>query len=185
MTDTHDPNAPQTTAAQEPAPEAPAMSAEERLVMLAQEMEALRDKWLRSEAEMQNLRARTQREVADARAYATQKFAGDVVEAAENLRRGIEALPAAAEDEPELLTKLRAGFEGVERSFLGILERNGVQRHDPKGQAFDPEKHQAMAEQPAPEGVAPGTVLHGWTSAWTLNGRLLKPAMVVVAKAEG
>ncbi|NBS44773.1 MAG: nucleotide exchange factor GrpE, partial [Acetobacteraceae bacterium] len=116
---------------------------------------------------------------------ATQKFASDVVEAAENLRRGIEALPPVAEDEPELLTKLRAGFEGVERSFLGILERNGVQRHDPKGQPFDPEKHQAMAEQPAPEGVAPGTVIHGWTSAWTLNGRLLKPAMVVVAKAEG
>jgi len=184
MTDTNDPNAPET-AAQEPAPEAPVMTAEERLVMLAQEMEALRDKWLRSEAEMQNLRSRTQREVADARAYATQKFASDVVEAAENLRRGIEALPAPAEDEPDLLTKLRAGFEGVERSFLGILERNGVQRHDPKGQAFDPEKHQAMAEQPAPEGVAPGTVLHGWTSAWTLNGRLLKPAMVVVAKAEG
>jgi len=184
MNDTNDPNAPQA-AAPEPAPEAPALTAEERLFMLAQEMEALRDKWLRSEAEMQNLRTRTQREVADARAYATQKFASDVVEAAENLRRGIEALPPAAEDEPDLLTKLRAGFEGVERSFQGILERNGVQRHDPKGQPFDPEKHQAMAEQPAPEGVAPGTVLHGWTSAWTLNGRLLKPAMVVVAKAEG
>lgn len=184
MTDPNDPNAP-PAAAQEAAPEAPSMSAEERLFMLAQELEALRDKWLRSEAEMQNLRARTQREVADARAYATQKFASDVVEAAENLRRGIEALPAPAEDEPDLLTKLRAGFEGVERSFLGILERHGVQRHDPKGQAFDPEKHQAMAEQPAPEGVAPGTVIHGWTSAWTLNGRLLKPAMVVVAKADG
>jgi molecular chaperone GrpE len=138
MTDTTDPNAPQATP--EPAPEAKEMTAEERLVMLAQEMEALRDKWLRSEAEMQNLRTRTQREVADARAYATQKFASDVVEAAENLRRGIEALPPVAEDEPDLLTKLRSGFEGVERSFLGILERNGVQRQDPKGQPFDPEK---------------------------------------------
>ena len=67
MNDTNDPNAPQA-AAQEPAPEAPAMTAEERLFMLAQEMEVLRDKWLRSEAEMQNLRTRTQREVADARA---------------------------------------------------------------------------------------------------------------------
>ena len=67
MNDTNDPNAPET-AAQEPTPEAPAMTAEDRLVMLAQEMEALRDKWLRSEAEMQNLRARTQREEADARA---------------------------------------------------------------------------------------------------------------------
>jgi molecular chaperone GrpE len=73
MTDTTDPNAPQATP--EPAPEAKEMTAEERLVMLAQEMEALRDKWLRSEAEMQNLRTRTQREVADARASATQTFA--------------------------------------------------------------------------------------------------------------
>ena len=184
MTETNDPNAAQM-ASQDAAPEAPAMSAEERLAMLASELETLRDKWLRSEAEMQNLRARTQREVADARAFAIQKFASDVVEAAENLRRGIEALPAPAPDEPDLLTRLRAGFEGVERSFLGILERHGVERHDPKGVPFDPEKHQAMAEQPAPEGMAPGTVIHGWTSAWTLNGRLLKPAMVVVAKAEG
>ena len=76
-------------------------------------------------------------------------------------------------------------FEGVEKSFLAILERNGVQRHDAAGKPFDPAMHQAMAEQPAPEGVAPGTVLTAWTPAWTLNGRLLKPAMVVVASGAG
>jgi hypothetical protein len=74
---------------------------------------------------------------------------------------------------------LRAGIR-PERGRLSLVFANLA-----AFQAFDPEKHQAMAEQPAPEGVAPGTVLHGWTSAWTLNGRLLKPAMVVVAKAEG
>lgn len=153
----------------------------ERVAALEEELQQMRDRWLRSEAEMQNLRARTQREVADARQYAIQKFAGDVVEAAQNLRRGLEALPAPAEGEPELLTKLREGFEGVERSFLGVLERNGISRKDAQGQPFDPELHQAMAEQPAPEGVAPGTVIQAWTPAWTLNGRLLKPAMVVVA----
>jgi molecular chaperone GrpE len=156
-------------------------TAEERVAALEAEAQELRDRWLRAEAEMQNLRQRTQREVADARNYAIQKFARDVVEAAENLRRGLDALPAPGEGEPELLAKLRDGFEGVERSFLSLLERNGIVRKEVAGETFDPELHQAMAEQPAPEGVAPGTVLQSWTPAWTLHGRLLKPAMVVVA----
>ena len=103
----------------------------------------------RATYDIQNLRARTERQVADARNYAVQKFARDVVEAADNLRRGLEALPPPQEGEPELLTKLRDGFEGVERSFLSLLERNGVVRKDAAGQPFDPELHQAMAEQPA------------------------------------
>ncbi|MFC4169232.1 nucleotide exchange factor GrpE [Teichococcus aestuarii] len=163
---------------QTPAQPADAMA---RLAELEAELAQVKDRWLRSEAEMQNLRARTKREVEDARAYAVQKFARDVVEAADNLRRGLEALPAPREDEAELLTKLRGGFEGVERAFLAILERNGVAKHDATGKPFDPELHQAMAQQPPPEGVAVGTVIQAWTPAWTLNGRLLKPAMVVVA----
>ena len=154
---------------------------EERIAALEAELTEAKDRWLRAEAEMQNLRARTQREVQDARSYATQKFARDVVEAADNLRRGLDALPPAREDEPDLLAKMRSGFEGVERSFLSLLERNGIVRKDVTGDPFDPELHQAMAEQPAPEGVPPGSVLQAWTPAWTLNGRLLKPAMVVVA----
>jgi molecular chaperone GrpE len=169
----------------EPAAEAPEeMTLEERFQLLAEELAASRDKWLRAEAETANVRARAAREVADARQYAVQKFAADVVEAAENLRRGLTALPAAEDDEPALLTRLRGGFEGVEKSFWAILERNGVSRRDPVGEAFDPALHQSMAEQPAPEGVAPGTVLQAWSAAWTLNGRLLKPAMVVVAAGE-
>lgn len=166
-----------------PSPESapPTGTPEERIAALEAELAEAKDRWLRAEAEMQNLRARTQREVADARNYAIQKFARDVVEAAENLRRGLDALPPAAEDEPELLGKLRNGFEGVERSFLSLLERNGIARKEVAGEPFDPELHQAMAEQPAPEGVPPGTILQAWTAAWTLHGRLLKPAMVVVA----
>ena len=158
-----------------------AATAEERIAALEAEAAQLRDRWLRSEAEMQNLRARTERQIADARNYAIQKFARDVVEAAENLRRGLDALPPPAPDESDLLAKLRGGFEGVERSFLAVLERNGVARRDVQGEAFNPEFHQAMAEQPATGDAAPGTVLQAWTPAWTLNGRLLKPAMVVVA----
>lgn len=163
------------------APDAPPPSPEERIATLEAEIAALRDKWLRAEAELDNLRKRAARDVAEARAFAAQKFAAEVVEAADNLRRGLDALPPPAPDEPEVIARLRGGFEGVEKSFLAILERNGVQRHDAAGKPFDPAMHQAMAEQPAPEGVAPGTVLTAWTPAWTLNGRLLKPAMVVVA----
>jgi molecular chaperone GrpE len=178
----------ETNPAAEPGAPAPAEASaatettpEARIAELEAEIAALKDKWLRSEAEMQNLRSRARREAEDARNYAIQKFARDAVEAAENLRRGLDALPPAAEGEPELLTKLRGGFEGVERSFLAILERHGVLRQDPQGKPFDAELHQAMAEQPAPEGVELGTVIQAWTPSWTLHGRLLKPAMVVVA----
>ncbi|MCK8787583.1 nucleotide exchange factor GrpE [Roseomonas sp. NAR14] len=153
----------------------------DRIAALEAEIASLKDRWLRSEAEAQNIRNRARREAEEARSYAIQKFARDVVDAAENLRRGLDSLPAQSDSEPELLTKLRGGFEGVERSFLAMLERHGVVRKDAAGQPFDPELHQAMAEQPAPPGTAPGTVLQAWTPAWTLNGRLLKPAMVVVA----
>jgi molecular chaperone GrpE len=163
-----------------PPPETTAPEAD-RIAALEAEVTAMRDKWLRAEAEMQNLRTRAKREADEARLYAVQKFARDVVETAENLRRGLDSLPPAQEGEPELLTKLRGGFEGVERAFVGMLERHGVQKLDPQGKPFDPELHQAMAEQPAPEGVEAGTVIQAWTPAWTLNGRLLKPAMVVVA----
>jgi len=170
------------------APEAPTTSVEpherteaERIADLEAEVAQLRDKWLRAEADMQNLRNRARREAEEARLYGIQKFARDAVETAENLRRGLDSLPPAAAGEPEVMTKLRNGFEGVERAFLAMLERHGVQRQEAQGVAFDPELHQAMAEQPAPQGVEPGTVIQAWTPAWTLNGRLLKPAMVVVA----
>ena len=175
---------PSPDAAQQPdtaAAEAALSSPEERIAALEAEVAQLRDRWLRAEAENQNQRARAERQVADARNYAIQKFARDVVEAAENLRRGLDALPPPAPDEGELLAKLRGGFEGVERSFLAVLERHGISRRDVRGEPFDPEFHQAMAEQPATGDAAPGTVLQAWTPAWTLNGRLLKPAMVVVA----
>jgi len=146
------------------------------------ERDDFRDRWMRSEAEIANVRTRAKREVEETRQYAVQKFARDVVEAAENLRRGLDSLPPAKDGESNIVTKLREGFEGIERSFVGLLERNGIAKSDPTGSVFDPNLHQAMAEQPSAEHPA-GTVLQAWSQAWTLNGRLLKPAMVVVAKA--
>ncbi len=165
-------------------PEALMSEAARRIAELEAERDEMRDKWIRAEAETQNIRARSRREVDETRQYAVQKFAKDVVEAAENLRRGITSLPAAVPGEPEIVTKLRDGFEGVERSFVALLERNGIQGDDPVGKPFDANLHQAMAEQPTAE-HPPGTVVQSWSRAWTLNGRLLRPAMVVVAKAEG
>jgi molecular chaperone GrpE len=163
-------------------PEQVMQAASARIAELEAELAEMKDRWVRAEAETANVRARTRREVDETRQYAVQKFAADVVEAAENLRRGLDAVPAAAEEEPEIVTRLRDGFAGVERSFLTLLERNGIKREDPTGQKFDPNLHQAMAEQ---ESAAhpPGTVMHAWTQGWTLHGRLLRPAMVVVAKA--
>lgn len=178
MSENHNTPIEETALPEEQLLEAPS----ERITQLEQELQDMRDKWLRSEAEMANLRARTKREVEDARLYAVQKFARDVVEAAENLKRGIDSLPAKTEAEPELIAKLREGFEGIERSFTGILERNGITRSDPTGAAFDANMHQAMAEQESHE-HPPGTVAQAWSQTWLLNGRLLRPAMVVVTKA--
>jgi molecular chaperone GrpE len=162
--------------------EAPASADwEARMAALQAERDEFQDKWMRAEAEMQNVRARAKRDVDDARQYAVQKFARDVAEVADNLRRGLDSLPRPDGGEPEIVQRLREGFEGVERSFLAVLERNGIARTDPTGAMFDANLHQAMGEQPS-DAHPPGTVLQAWTPAWTLNGRLLRPAMVVVSK---
>jgi molecular chaperone GrpE len=163
-------------------PEELMQAATARIAELEAEAQEMKDRWMRAEAETANVRARSHREVNETRQYAVQKFAQDVVEAADNLRRGLESLPTQANGEPEIVTKLREGLEGVERNFLASLERNGVKREDPTGTPFDPNLHQAMAEQES-SAHPPGSVMHAWTPAWTLNGRLLRPAMVVVAKA--
>jgi molecular chaperone GrpE len=189
----NDPHGPDATPRSEQAPDAAnanapltpdqlMQAATARIAELETELAEMKDRWIRAEAETSNVRARGRRETDDARQYAVQKFATDIVEAAENLKRGIDALPPASPGEPEILVKVREGLAGIERSFTGVLERNGIRKDDPVGQPFDPNLHQAMAEQDS-EVHPPGTVMQAWTACWTLNGRLLKPAMVVVAKA--
>ena len=173
---THDP------AAEPATPEELMRAAAERIAALEAERDEFKDRWMRAEAETANVRARAKRDVDETRQFAVQKFARDVVEAVENIRRGLDSLPPPAEGEPEAVVRMREGFAGVERNVLAALERNGIRREDPTGALFDPNLHQAMAEQPSDE-HPPGTVLQAWTPAWTLNGRLLRPAMVVVAKA--
>jgi molecular chaperone GrpE len=158
-------------------------AAADRIVALEAELAEMKERWMRAEAENANVRVRARKEVDDTRQYAVQKFATDVVEAAENLKRGIDSLPPPSAGEPAILTKVREGLHGVERSFVGTLERNGIKAEDPVGRPFDPNLHQAMAEQES-DLHPPGTVIQAWSKAWTLNGRLLRPAMVVVSKAQ-
>jgi molecular chaperone GrpE len=167
---------------EEPTPEQALQAATDRIAALEAELAEMKERWMRSEAENANVRNRAKKDVDDTRQYAVQKFAADVVEAAENLKRGIDSLPPASPDQPAIVAKVREGLDGVQRSFVGTLERNGIRHEDPVGQPFDPNLHQAMAEQES-ETHAPGTVLQAWSKAWTLHGRLLRPAMVVVAKA--
>jgi molecular chaperone GrpE len=165
-------------------PERPGQPAAAGTAELEAELAEMKERWMRAEAEIANVRARAKREVDETRLYAVQKFARDVVEAADNLRRGLDSIPAPGTGEPELVGRLRDGFAGIERALMAVLERNGVRCEDPTGALFDPNLHQAMAEQESVE-HPPGTVLQAWSPAWTLNGRLLRPAMVVVAKAPG
>ncbi len=165
-----------------PSTEEVMQKAAERIAALEKEGQELKEKWLRAEAELANVRARAKREVEEARLYALQKFAADLVETAENIRRGLASLPAPEPGEPEIITRMREGFAGIERSFLATLEKHGIRGEEALGAPFDPHLHEAMAEQETAE-HPPGTVVQAWSRAWLLNGRLIKPAMVVVAKA--
>src|SRR5579862_7587311 len=104
-------------------PEQAMQAATERIVALEAELAEMKERWMRAEAENANVRARARKDVDDTRQYAVQKFATDVVEAAENLKRGIESLPSPTPDQPAIVAKVREGLEGVERSFVSTLER--------------------------------------------------------------
>jgi molecular chaperone GrpE len=175
-----EPQDPAADAAPEASPDSLMQAATARIAALEAERDEMKDRWMRAEAEMANVRARAKRDVDETRQFAVQKFARDVAEAAENLRRGLHSIPAGAES--DIVAKLREGFEGIERSFIALLERNGIAGTDPTGASFDPNLHQAMGEQETAD-HPPGTVIQAWSLAWTLNNRLLRPAMVVVAKA--
>ena len=118
---------------------------------LAKELAETRDKMLRTLAEMENLRKRTAREVADARAYGITGFARDVLDIADNLQRALDAVPAEAKANADPgLKALIEGVELTERSLLNTLEKNGVKKFDPAGEKFDPNFQQAMYEVPDP-----------------------------------
>jgi molecular chaperone GrpE len=141
----------------------------------------LTDRLLRAHADMDNLRKRTERDKEDTAKYAITKFARDVLSIGDNLQRAIAAVPAGAADADPALKVLVDGVSMTDREFLNILERNGVKRLLPEGQPFNPHQHQAMIEVENRE-VAPGTVVQVYQPGYVLEDRVLRPAMVVVAK---
>ncbi len=142
----------------------------------------LRDRFLRLAAEMDNLRRRTDREVKDAKSYAVTGFARDMLSVSDNLRRAIETLPDEARASADAtMTALIEGVEMTERGMLATLERHGVRKIEAEGQKFDPNFHQAMFEVPNPN-VANNTVVQVVQAGYAIGDRVLRPAMVGVAK---
>jgi molecular chaperone GrpE len=161
---------------------APASAESDQIAILEAEKTDLKDKLLRTLADMENLRRRTEREVADARAYAVTNFARDMLNVADNVRRAIESVPAEAWAGADGAFKgLIDGIDLTERDLLKTLERHGVKKLDPQGQRFDPNLHQAMFEVPNPD-VASGTVVQVVQSGYSIGDRVLRPALVGVAK---
>lgn len=149
---------------------------------LTKEVAEAKDRMLRTLAEMENLRKRTQREVADARTYGITAFARDVLDIADNLQRALDAVPMETRESADPgLKALIEGVELTERSLHKTLEKNGVQKLDPLGEKFDPNFHQAMYEVPD-SSVPAGTVVQVVQGGYTIGERVLRPALVAVAK---
>jgi molecular chaperone GrpE len=163
-------------------PEAASETQADPIAVLEAEKADLKDKLLRLMADMENLRRRTEREVADARTYAVANFARDMLNVADNVRRAIESVPEEARASAEGAFKgLIEGIDLTERDLLKTLERHGVKKLEPQGQKFDPNVHQAMFEVPNTE-VPNGTVVQVVQSGYVIGDRVLRPAMVGVAK---
>ncbi|WP_244424032.1 MULTISPECIES: nucleotide exchange factor GrpE [Methylobacterium] len=154
----------------------------EALALLTAERDELKDRMLRTLAEMENLRRRTEREIADARAYAVTNFARDVLNVADNIHRALESVPADAKASADgALKGLIDGIELTQRDLVKTLERHGVKPVEPQGQKFDPNRHQAMFEVPNPD-VPAGTVVQVVQTGYVIGERVLRPALVGVAK---
>ena len=188
----NDPTArPAETAAAEPEGATPSTPADEKteeariaelVETLARESADYKDKHLRALAEMENMRKRTERQIADMRHYGIAAFANDVLAVADNMHRALEAAG------PELRNSTDAGvksfIEGVElteRDLLKSLEKHGVKKFDPLGERFDPNRHQAMYEVADPS-LPAGTVAQVMQAGYTIGERVLRPALVAVAK---
>jgi len=141
-----------------------------------------KDKLLRVLAEMENLRRRTAREIADTRAYGISAFARDILAVADNMERALAALDAEIREKADAGVKaLLDGVELTERELKKVLEKHGVKKFEPLGEKFDPNLHQAMFEMPDPSRPA-GTVAQVVQPGYMIGERVLRPALVAVAK---
>jgi molecular chaperone GrpE len=160
------------------------LNLEQALMKLAeaeQRADQARDDLLRVQAEMQNLRRRTQQDVEKAHKFGQEKFSAELLSVIDNLER---ALAAASAHEDETVKAIYEGVDLTLKSFMDCFSRFHIETVDPMGEPFDPSLHQAMSIQENPD-VEPNTVIAVMQKGYTLHGRVLRPAMVMVSKASG
>lgn len=182
MTDTDGPGDKAPRSEANAAPAAVADAPADPLVAAVREAAELKDKLLRTLAEMENLRRRTEREVADARVYGIASFARDVVTVADNMQRALQALDDELREKADASVQaLLDGVELTERELLKTLEKNGIKKIEPLGEKFDPNFHQAMYEVPDAS-VPAGNVVQVVQPGYIIGDRVLRPALVGVSK---
>ena len=172
---------PETPAAEAPAPADPLAEALAKIAALEADTAKAKDAALRAMADAENMRKRADREIVDREKYAVGSFAKALLAVSDNLRRALDAVSAEARAADPQLAKLAEGVELTERELLAAFERNGVVKIDAAGKPFDPALHQAVAQVDAP-GAAAGSVVQVFQPGYTIHGRLLREAMVTVAK---
>jgi molecular chaperone GrpE len=152
----------------------------EALDRLRDDLEAARQEVLYAKAETQNVRRRLEKDIADARAYAATGFARDMLSVSDNLARALDALPQELRED-EKLKSFVAGIEATRRELDKVFAQNGITRIAAVGLPLDPHQHQAMLEVPSAD-AEPGTIVQELQSGYMIKDRLLRPAMVAVAK---
>jgi molecular chaperone GrpE len=154
------------------------LSLEDEVAQLQEDLAAARDAALRAQADAQNVKRRAEQDVEKARKFALERFAGELLPVVDNLERALES--TAGDD--EALRPIAEGVELTLKSFMDVLGKNNVEVVDPQGEPFDPNLHQAMSMVENNE-VEPNTVVAVMQKGYTLNGRLVRPAMVMVSKS--
>lgn len=157
--------------------------AEARVQQLEAELSELKDRSLRALADAENTRRRAQREVMEARKYAASGIVKDLLNVSDNLRRALESVPPELRERDEQVKNLVIGVELVEKDLLGAFEKHGVKRIEPLGEPFNHEYHQAMYEVEN-SGQPSGTIVQLLQPGYVMHDRLLRPAMVAVAKGK-
>jgi molecular chaperone GrpE len=177
-----DPNGHSTDPQAKPETDVSAEPAAGAVAALAKEAADYKDRLLRTLAEMENLRRRTEREVIDSRQYAVANFARDLLAVADNMQRALATLSADFRDQADPVIKSHIeGVELTERELMKVMEKNGIKRFDPLGQKFDPNLHQAMMQVPDPS-VPDNTVVQVMQPGYMIADRVLRPALVGVSK---
>ena len=152
-----------------------------RVAALEEELATAKQETLYAIADTQNVRRRLEKELADARAYAATSFARDALSVADNLTRALSAIPAELRDD-EKLKSLIVGLDATGKELESVFRKHGVEKFQAVGEALDPNKHQAMIELPSAD-AAPGTIVQELQAGYMIKDRLLRPALVGVAKA--